>query len=106
MFVGIYLWFRRGRFSAGADWLAKRGRWVRTYELTNIAYHSYPWGAGFYFRDAGGRTIRYLLWDLGSDRLIWDLTYNGIAHSVIAGGAKTNKQARAILRMPEPDEIR
>jgi hypothetical protein len=102
-FIGCYVRFRSMSVSAGADWLAKRGRWVRTYELTGITYHSCPGGTGvFLLRDSGGRRHFYRWSELGEDRLLWDLTYNGIAHSVIAGGAKTNKYARNILRLPEP----
>jgi len=41
--------------------------------------------------------------DLSSDRLLWDLAYNGILHSVIAGGAETNWMLRKTLALPCPE---
>lgn len=99
--VWIYFLSRRARFSAGAEWVAKRGHWVRLYELTTIRCHGYPWGAGMFLKDAAGRKVRLRFVDLSGDRLLWDLTYNGILHSVIAGGAKTNGTLRRTLDLPE-----
>jgi len=53
-------------------------------------------------RDSEGRKLRYKFVDLSSDRLLWDLTYNGILHSVIAGGAETNGMLRKTLALPYP----
>ncbi len=103
IFVVFYWFFRRDRLSAGADWVARGKKWVRLYELTKVTSHSYPyWGAGVCLCDSGGRKLRCRFVDLSSDRLLWDLTYNGILHSVIAGGAETNWQARKTLALPEP----
>jgi hypothetical protein len=33
---------------------------------------------------------------------MWDLVYNGILHSVIAGGAETNGQLHRYMRVPYP----
>lgn len=33
---------------------------------------------------------------------MWDLAYNGILHSVIAGGAETNGRLHAALAVPRP----
>jgi len=54
-------------------------------------------------RDSGGRKLRYRFIDLSSDRMLWDLTYNGILHSVIAGGAETNWMLRRTLALPYPE---
>jgi hypothetical protein len=101
--VWIYVTSRRESFSAGAEWVAKRGHWVRLYELTTIRCHGYPWGAGMYLKDSAGRSVRLRFVDLSGDRLMWDLTYNGVLHSVIAGGAKTNGTLRRTLALPEPE---
>jgi hypothetical protein len=100
--LAVYFFARRARSSAGADWLARGNKFVRTYELVRVTCHTYhPTGASLYLWDAGGRKLRYKLIDFSiDDRLLWDLTYNGILHSVIAGGAKTNRLARRTLALP------
>ena len=105
--VVVYFISRADRFSAGADWVARGKKWVRVYDLVKVTCHSYPYyGAGVCMRDSGGRKLRYRFIDLSSDRLLWDLTYNGILHSVIAGGAETNWMLRKSLALPylEPDQ--
>jgi hypothetical protein len=99
--VVVYLISRADCFSAGADWVARGKKWVRVYELVKVTCHSYPYyGAGVCMRDSGGRKLRYRFIDLSSDRMLWDLTYNGILHSVIAGGAETNWMLRKTLALP------
>ena len=98
----FYLIVRGGRFSAGAEWVAKRDKWVRVYELTKVTSHGYFNGAGLLLMDSGGRKVKLRFVDLSTDRLLWDLTYNGILHSVIAGGARTNGTLRRTLALPEP----
>jgi hypothetical protein len=39
---------------------------------------------------------------LEEDRMLWDLVYNGILHSVIAGQAETNGRLHLHLRLPYP----
>ena len=36
------------------------------------------------------------------DRGVWDLGYNGILHSVIAAGARTDRQLHLVLHVPYP----
>jgi hypothetical protein len=105
--VVVYFLSRGECFSGGADWAARGKKWVNVYDLVKVTCHSYPyWGAGVCMRDSAGRKLRYRFIDLSSDRLLWDLTYNGILHSVIAGGAETNWMLRKSLALPypEPDE--
>jgi len=102
--VVIYLISRTERFSAGADWVARGNKWVKVYDLVKVTCHSYPyWGAGVCMRDSSGRKLRYRFSDLSSDRMLWDLTYNGILHSVISGGAETNWMLRKSLALPYPE---
>jgi len=102
--IVVYFISRNDRFSAGADWVARGKKWVRVYELAKVTCHSYPYyGAGVCMRDSGGRKLRYRFIDLSSDRMLWDLTYNGILHSVIAGGAETNWMLRRTLALPYPE---
>jgi hypothetical protein len=104
--VVVYFFFRGGRYSAGADWVARGKKWVKVYDLVKVVSRSYPGGPGVYLRDSGGRTLRFKFVDLSSDRMLWDLTYNGILHSVIAGRAETNWMLRKSLALPypQPDE--
>jgi len=39
---------------------------------------------------------------LHGDRTIWDLVYNGILYSVIAGGARTNNRLHLDVHVPRP----
>lgn len=94
----IYLVSARTCLSAGADWVARRRRWVSTYELVKVTCHAYPyWGVALCMRDSGWRKLRYRFIDLSSDRLMWDLTYNGILYSAIINNAKTNGTFRRTL---------
>jgi hypothetical protein len=42
--VAVYFFFRGGRYSAGADWVARGKKWVRVYELVKVTCHTYPGG--------------------------------------------------------------
>jgi hypothetical protein len=97
--IGIYVYERNGRFSAGADWLARGGTWVRVYELVEITTCVWPYSDRVRLRDQYGRTVRYKIENLRCDRLLWDLAYNGILHSVIARDAEIDEPARQMLDM-------
>lgn len=98
----LAVWFRKGvQPSAGADWL-QDGGWVRTYELTKVTAWSWPTGIALNLTDRDGRKLNVGTSDLLEDPLIWDLVYNGIMHSVIAGGARTNGVLHSALRVPYP----
>jgi hypothetical protein len=98
----IYLTQRAGRCSAGAEWVRGRKNWVRTYELTKVKASFSPSGTQLTMRDQDGRTLSISLSRLKDDRKIWDLVYNGILHSVIAGGADTNGHLHRDLAVPYP----
>jgi hypothetical protein len=103
----MYAILRGERFSAGADWVASQGKWVRVYELVEVTAHTSGTGVYVTLKDSGGREVEYKFADLGgSDRLLFDLTYNGILHSVIAGGAKTNPLLHRTLKLPYPESAR
>jgi hypothetical protein len=40
--------------------------------------------------------------EVQQNQRLWDLLYNGILHSVVAGGAETNRIARRALKLPAP----
>jgi len=103
----MYAILRGDCFSAGAEWMASKGKWVRTYELVEVTAHTSGTGVYVTLKDSGGREVEYKFTDLGgSDRLLFDLTYNGILHSVIAGGARTNQLLHRTLKLPYPESAR
>jgi len=99
-FAGIYFSLRA--CGAGIDWLARRKTWVKTYELVKVTCRTNHGDPELRLVDSDGRGVEVAISDLQGDRRIWDLTYNGILHSVIAGGAQTNGQLHMMLRLPYP----
>jgi hypothetical protein len=93
---------RTGACTAGSDWVARNRRWVRTYELIEITYRA-RFGPRLRLQDSAGRTATIKIESLQGDREIWDLVYNGILHSVIAGGARTDRLLHLVLHLPYPD---
>jgi hypothetical protein len=93
---------RRMKVSAGAEWLQRRRSWVRTYELRRVTAHSTPSGIEIRLADLGGRELSVLSDEIQRDRYMWDLVYNGIMHSVIAGGAETNNLLHRAFQVPRP----
>jgi hypothetical protein len=103
----MYVILRGKGYSAGAEWMANKDKWVRVYELVEVTAHTSGTGVYVTLKDSGGREVEYKFADLGgSDRLLFDLTYNGILHSVIAGGAKTNPLLHRTLKLPYPESAR
>lgn len=89
--------------SAGAEWAQQwGGGWVRTYELTKATAYSTPTGIHLNLTDRDDRHINISVAHLQKDRFMWDLVYNGIVHSVIAGGAETNGALHSALQVPRP----
>ncbi|HEY3606475.1 MAG TPA: hypothetical protein VGL06_03195 [Pseudonocardiaceae bacterium] len=87
--------------SAGAEWYSTGNRWVRVYELVQVTM-SQGSRRDAYLRlvDVHGNELQVSYAYLRRNRLIWDLVYNGILHSVIAGNARTNMSSRAKLDLP------
>lgn len=98
----IYLADRQTEVSVGAEWVQSRGRWVRIYELTKATPHTRGLVIEIDFTDRDGRKLSVRSDYLQKDRLMWDLVYNGVAHSVIAGGAKTNRLLHRAFKVPRP----
>lgn len=95
------------RYSAGSNWSADRRYWVRTYDLVSVKARASPTGLWIDMKDSEGRRLTYKVIDIvASDPRIWNYTYNGILHSVIAGGAETNKQLHLQLKLPYPESAR
>jgi hypothetical protein len=100
--VGWTQWKGDGRCSAGAEWVMGRTHWVRTYELVKVKASLSAGGPVIDMCDADGRRLSIALSLLQEDRMVWDLVYNGILHSVIAGNAETNGRLHLHLRLPYP----
>lgn len=89
--------------SAGAEWVRRdRGGWVRLYELTKITAHYRSNALHLDFRDSAGHLMQISSTDLQSNPELWDLVYNGILHSVIAGGAEISGRLHSALQVPRP----
>ncbi|HEY0805237.1 MAG TPA: hypothetical protein VGD84_09240 [Pseudonocardiaceae bacterium] len=86
--------------AAGAEWVQGRKSWVRTYELVKVKSGRSASGVDVAMRDSAGRELSLSLATLQQDRLLWDLVYNGILHSVIAGDAETNGRIHLHLNLP------
>lgn len=89
--------------AAGAEWVMENKTWVRTYELTKIKAYTYSNSLNLHLTDTGGRKLEINISRLQDDRRIWDLTYNGILHSVVNNRADTNQLARSALKLPKTD---
>lgn len=94
---------RGSECSVGAEWLQRKGGgWVRLYELKKITGHRRSNALHLDFEDQDGRVVQISTSDLHHDPGMWDLVYNGMLHSVIAGGAETNGRLHAALDLPRP----
>jgi hypothetical protein len=85
--VGIFFSVKADRCAAGADWFMYQKSWVKNYDLVEIKTRFYSNTIYVYMTDGEGRKVEAPLTAIQQDRLIWDLLYNGILHS-IAGGAE------------------
>jgi hypothetical protein len=100
--LGGYYTQRMIEISAGADWLQARRHWVKLYELTKVTLHYRGNNYWLSLQDRDDHAIRVSVNTIQKDRDMWDLVYNGILHSVIAGEAETNGQIHAIIKVPRP----
>lgn len=98
----FYFYVRSGGFSAGADWFAtSKKTYVKLYELTKVTVTNsvgvQPWGLEL--QDKHGGFAGVSLREVQQNRELWDLVYNGIAHSVLRGAATANEQALDKLQL-------
>ena len=85
--VGIYFSVKADSCAAGADWFTYQKSWAKTYELTEIKTHFYSNTVYIYLADVDGHKVEAPINVIQQDRLIWDLLYNGIRHSIVKGAA-------------------
>ncbi|WP_438388963.1 hypothetical protein [Actinopolyspora saharensis] len=100
--LGIYGIFRSVEAAVGAEWLKVGRAWVRLYELTEIKARHRSNAIHLDLTDSSGRKVMVKSDDIQEDRDMWDLIYNGILHSVITGGAKTNNLVHSAFQVPRP----
>lgn len=100
--LGVYASSRATECAAGAAWLKVGKTWVRLYELTSIQARVRSNAIHIDLKDRAGREVKVSTSALQEDRDIWDLVYNGILHSVIAGHATTNGMVHSALQVPRP----
>lgn len=101
--LGIYAIFRAVECAVGAEWLKVGKSWVRLYELTEIKARHRSNAIHLDFVDSTGRKVMVKSDDIQEDRDMWDLVYNGVLHSVIAGGAETNSLVHSAFQVPRPE---
>lgn len=94
----LYAWSvyvqRANRVAAGANWLSIRQHWVKTYELTEIAYNTYGTNQPcLMLQDADDRNVEIPIGTVEGDRTVWNYVYLGMRHSA-AHGATLNRNAR------------
>jgi hypothetical protein len=101
---GLYIIRSSGRrfTAAGAEWYSTGSRWVRIYELVEVTMsEDSRRGTQLLLADAHENEVRVSYQYVRQNRLIWDLVYNGILHSVVAGNADTDTFTRAKLDLPD-----
>jgi hypothetical protein len=100
--VLVALGARQEPLAVGAEWLRVGRRWVRLYELVEISTTRRQSYLYLRLTDRSGRRLTVNAENLRHRPLMWDLVYNGLLHSVIAGDAKT--EAHGVLGLPFPAE--
>lgn len=95
---------RRNPCAVGADWLRVGRRWVRVYELTEIATTRRRSDLYLRLKDNNGRRVTVNAEKLRERPLMWDLVYNGMLHSVVLGCARTT--AYGVLELPRPADAK
>lgn len=102
--LGVYSSLRSVDAAVGAEWLKVGRRWVRLYELTEVKAKHRGNAIHLDMKDRAGRENWIKLDDLQEDRDLWDLVYNGILHSVVLNGAKTNDTLHWAVGVPRPPQ--
>lgn len=97
MYFGVV---RSAECSAGVEWLRVGNKWVRLYELVEVTAQKRDLDYLLALKDGAGRELKVRDKDLQKDQDVWDLVYNGILHSVIAGEAESNRAARSAFDIP------
>ncbi|MER6990993.1 hypothetical protein ABT337_17790 [Saccharopolyspora hirsuta] len=86
------------RLVAGADWLRVNRRWIDTYRIKDIKLYGIIAGWTLRLEDTEGRKVRVYIGTLETNRELWALVYNGLAHS-IKEGATVNALAANMIEL-------
>ncbi|MGH4014678.1 MAG: hypothetical protein ACRDSL_12290 [Pseudonocardiaceae bacterium] len=101
--------FRSSRsqwMAAGSDWFASHTGWVKTYDLTKVELAGSGVSPSLYLTDTEGRAAHAELRRMQRNRLLWDLVYNGIMHSVHTREVTLNAAARAqVVELAETEQL-
>lgn len=88
--------------AVGAEWLRAGRERVQLYELTEIGTTRWKSELFLLLTDRDGRRLGVNAEELRAHPPMYDLVYNGMLHSAVAGGAETD--AYGVLGMPRPAE--
>lgn len=86
--------------AAGAEWFAVGSNWVDLYNLSSIKVKAPTHYREIILKDRSDRQADFELMEIQENQDLWDLVYNGILHSVVEGGAETNKLGHSVLKLP------
>lgn len=99
----VFLLLGNQPISAGADWLAGRKIFVKTYDLVKVKVGVTGSAAHqLQITDKYGNGAEFQITILQQNHKLWDLVYNGLVHSVHINGAETNQRARDYLLLDYP----
>jgi hypothetical protein len=87
--IGMYFSTKASWCATGADWFTFQKSWVKTYELTEIKTRFYSNTIYVYLTDTKNHKVEFPIHIVQKDRLMWDLLYNGIRHSIAKGARLT-----------------
>lgn len=93
---------RKAPIAVGAEWLRVGRHWIRLYELTKIDTTRRKSELFLLLTDRDGRHFGANADELREHPPMYDLVYNGMLHSVVAGGAETDEYG--VLDIPRPAE--
>ncbi|MGB6072360.1 MAG: hypothetical protein WBG53_17635 [Rhodococcus sp. (in: high G+C Gram-positive bacteria)] len=97
--VTMYFDLKKDRVIAGARWVQQREEWVSTYELVRIRSTTVGLNRAMSIRDTHGNKLVLVLSTTQKNPPLWNLVYNGIAHSVAHGDCDISKAARRIIKV-------
>lgn len=98
--VLFILVFSESNFVVGSDWIGSGRRWVDTYDLVKICVSGgADAGRTFWITDSKGRRVNFDADRICSKPKMWNLVYNGMAHSVANGCKVTGTGADFVLKL-------
>jgi hypothetical protein len=103
--VGMFFSTKASWCATGADWFTFQKSWVKTYELTEIKTRFYSNTIYVYLTDSDAHKVEFPIHIVQKDRLMWDLVYNGIRHSIAKGARLTGTAGNYFSSgLPTPEQ--